>query len=137
MLNLPISNLQATEVLEEKGLTSMDTGDGNTSRKVRVRYCNIPLPETKPLASRESVCVERLFIVSQPDSFDEDILQDCFCRFGNLIDVYFMPGLFYFLILYLIFCFTVTKMALKFFFSSINCLSRKKRQKIGCDFRYK
>lgn len=91
---------KATEVLEERSQSQMDTGSGLGAgsghgggvRKVRVRYCNVMLPETKPLASRDSVCVERLFIVSQPDSFPDHILQDCFCRFGNLIDVYFMPG---------------------------------------------
>ena len=64
------------------------------SGDVRVRYCNVALPEQKALASRDSPMEQRLFIVSQPERFDESILKDSFCRFGNLIDAYFMPGMF-------------------------------------------
>lgn len=58
----------------------------------RMRFCNVPLPGTQPFASKEDPCAERLFIVSQPDSFPQHVLQDCFCRFGDLIDAFFMPG---------------------------------------------
>ena len=70
---------------------------GNTmgaSGDVRVRYCNVALPEQKALAPRDSPMEQRLFIVSQPERFDESILKDSFGRFGNLIDAYFMPGTF-------------------------------------------
>jgi hypothetical protein len=56
------------------------------------KYCSIRLPPRKPFAMKDSSIVERLFIVSQPDTFPEHILQDAFARFGNLIDAYFMPG---------------------------------------------
>lgn len=64
----------------------------NGDMLVRVRYCSSPLPEKQPLLARDAQVLERLFIVSQPDAFSEQILIDCFSRFGNLIDAYFMPG---------------------------------------------
>ena len=67
---------------------------GGASGDVRVRYCNVALPEKKAFASRDSPVEQRLFIVSLPDGFEERILKDSFCRFGNLIDAYFMPGTF-------------------------------------------
>ena len=36
--------------------------------------------------------VERLFVVSQPSPFPDNILKDAFCRFGGLIDAHFMTG---------------------------------------------
>ena len=70
---------------------------GDTPRspnnEVWVRYCNVPLPEKAAIAPRDSQVAERLFIVSKPDPFPENVLNDCFCRFGSLIDAYFMPGL--------------------------------------------
>ena len=60
--------------------------------KVRVRYCDTPMPEKKPILSRNTATGERLFVVSQPENFPEMILQDLFCRFGTMIDAYFMPG---------------------------------------------
>jgi hypothetical protein len=55
-------------------------------------YCSVELPDRKPFASRDSAIADRLFIVSQPDSFSDEILEDLFCRFGNMIGAYFMPG---------------------------------------------
>ena len=46
--------------------------------------------------------IERLFVVSQPSPFPDNILKDAFCRFGGLIDAHFMTGrnkLIYFLYL--------------------------------------
>ena len=85
---------QATHVLQAAGVASGSAPDGSKTESgmVRVRYCNIPLPHTQPFSPRESRVVERLFIVSQPDAFPDHILQDCLCRFGNLIDAYFMGG---------------------------------------------
>ena len=36
--------------------------------------------------------IERLFVVSQPSPFPDNILKDAFCRFGGLIDAHFMTG---------------------------------------------
>jgi len=58
-----------------------------------VKYCSVSLPDRQPFAAHESEIVERLFIVSTPESFPQSFLEDAFCRFGNMIGAYFMPGL--------------------------------------------
>jgi len=63
------------------------SGPGGT-----VKYCSVSLPDRQPFAPHESEIVERLFIVSTPDSFPQSFLEDCFCRFGNMIGAFFMPG---------------------------------------------
>ena len=90
---------QATSVLQQAGLSapggaapSGGSGGSGGSGDVRVRYCNVSLPEKQPLSPRDSPIEMRLFIVSQPTAFPERVLQDAFCRFGGLIDAYFMPG---------------------------------------------
>lgn len=87
---------KAMGMLEAAGFSVNDDNNFNASSmpggKVQVTYCDNPLPEKKPLMPRNTPTGERLFIVSQPDSFPERVLQDCFCRFGSLIDAYFMPG---------------------------------------------
>jgi len=55
-------------------------------------YSGLSLPERRPFAPQDAPIVERLFIVSNPDVFDDKILEDVFCRFGNMIGAYFMPG---------------------------------------------
>ena len=59
----------------------------------RQKLCSVPLPDRRPFAPCDAPIAERLFIVANPDTFDNDILEDVFCRFGNLIGAYFMPGL--------------------------------------------
>lgn len=44
------------------------------------------------MARKGQDTVERLFVVSQPNSFPDEIMQDAFCRFGGLIDAHFMNG---------------------------------------------
>lgn len=34
----------------------------------------------------------RLFVVCQPDAPPVSALKDIFCRFGNLVDIYLLPG---------------------------------------------
>ncbi|ELU03679.1 hypothetical protein CAPTEDRAFT_33898, partial [Capitella teleta] len=85
--------LQATSIIQQAGLSNLvpntlSASDGMES----VDYCNLRLPQRKPFAMKDSGVEERLFIVSQPDTFPEHILQDTFGRFGNLVDAYFMPG---------------------------------------------
>ncbi|GAB1600983.1 RNA-binding protein 45-like [Argonauta hians] len=58
----------------------------------RVRYSNISLPRTQSLRSEDTPVSQRLFIVCQPSAVPEMILRDCFCRFGDLIDVYLLLG---------------------------------------------
>lgn len=69
------------------GYGSGPYGDGG-----QVKYCNVSLPDRQPLAPKDSEIAERLFIVSVPEAFPSSFLEDCFCRFGNLITAFFMPG---------------------------------------------
>jgi len=56
------------------------------------RYCSVALPDKQPMAPRDSTIARRVFIVSHPERFTDEVLRDAFCRFGNLIDAYFVPG---------------------------------------------
>ncbi|KAI0231772.1 RNA-binding protein 45 [Lamellibrachia satsuma] len=62
------------------------------SQEGTAHYCSVALPDRQPTASRDSPIARRVFIVSHPERFSDDVLRDAFCRFGNLIDAYFVPG---------------------------------------------
>lgn len=83
---------KATEILQKAGLQGGVAPLESGASEERVRFCNVPLPLTKPFAHRDAPVVERLFLVSQPDSFSTKYLHDVLCRFGDLIDAFFMPG---------------------------------------------
>jgi len=96
---------KATQVLEKAGLgqalssgaVPMDTSAPGSpppvgSGRERVRWCNVSLPYRQGMEPKDTPCEERLFIVSQPESFPDHVLVDLLCRFGGLIDAYFMPG---------------------------------------------
>ena len=107
VINYTYIFFQATSVLKSAGVTpNLSPGlsppptaqaSMRNGGEVRVRYCSTLLPEKQPLLARDTAVAERLFIVSQPENFSEQVLVDCFCRFGNLIDAYFMPCKFSFL----------------------------------------
>ncbi|XP_053554475.1 RNA-binding protein 45 isoform X2 [Bombina bombina] len=50
------------------------------------------LPPCKKKAPSDSQSKERLFIVFNPHPMTMDLMEDVFCRFGNLIEVYIVPG---------------------------------------------
>ncbi|XP_040297250.1 RNA-binding protein 45 [Bufo bufo] len=50
------------------------------------------LPTYKKKAPADAHCKERLFIVFNPHPLSLDVMEDVFCRFGNLIEVYIVPG---------------------------------------------
>ncbi|XP_073502977.1 RNA-binding protein 45 [Phyllobates terribilis] len=50
------------------------------------------LPAYKKKAHVDAQCKERLFIVFNPHPLSLDVMDDVFCRFGNLIEVYIVPG---------------------------------------------
>lgn len=72
--------------------TSLGSVSGAGADKQYTRYTKVALPSQKPLAPKDSLVQERLFIVIAPDTVPDYILEDCFCRFGNMISAYFMPG---------------------------------------------
>ncbi|KAL4222108.1 RNA-binding protein 45 [Mactra antiquata] len=87
---------QAAKVLEQAGIDPelvlsppKQTIDPKTER---VTYCNIKLPLPQLLVPENSPVAQRLFIVCQPATVPERILRDAFSRFGNLIEVYLLPG---------------------------------------------
>lgn len=89
------NRFQAAKVLEQAGINPdlvLQTNKHDASVE-RVTYCNIKLPLPKPLLPEESLVDMRLFIVCQPAAIPERILRDAFSRFGNLIDIYLLPGI--------------------------------------------
>ncbi|XP_053327172.1 RNA-binding protein 45 [Spea bombifrons] len=50
------------------------------------------LPGYKKKAPSDAQSKERLFIVFNPHPLSLDVMEDVFCRFGNLIEVYIVPG---------------------------------------------
>uniref|UniRef100_A0A336M0D8 CSON007493 protein n=1 Tax=Culicoides sonorensis TaxID=179676 RepID=A0A336M0D8_CULSO len=54
--------------------------------------CNIPLPSQKPMAPVTAPCRKRLFIVCTNGPLPAPILKNAFCRFGDLIEVFLLPG---------------------------------------------
>nr|DBA19885.1 TPA: hypothetical protein GDO54_015644 [Pyxicephalus adspersus] len=50
------------------------------------------LPAYKKKAPRDAHSKERLFVVFSPHPLPLEIAEDVFCRFGNLIEVYLVPG---------------------------------------------
>ncbi|KAK3543727.1 hypothetical protein QTP70_027137 [Hemibagrus guttatus] len=60
-------------------------------QKPRVQT-DVVLPSHKKLASPDSAVKERLFVIFNPSPLPVDILEDVFCRFGSLVEVYLVPG---------------------------------------------
>ncbi|KAM4698576.1 RNA-binding protein 45 [Rhinophrynus dorsalis] len=50
------------------------------------------LPACKKKAPGDAQSKERLFIVFNPHPLSLEVMEDVFCRFGNLIEVYIVPG---------------------------------------------
>lgn len=78
-------------MLEKAGLNP-DTILNTSYNFERVPYCSIPLPPPKQMMPEDTEVAQRLFIVCQPSGISEKVLRDAFCRMGNLIDVYLLPG---------------------------------------------
>ncbi|XP_043931365.1 RNA-binding protein 45 [Protopterus annectens] len=53
---------------------------------------DLSLPPLQSMALPDSRVKERLFLVFNPAPLPLDILEDVFCRFGHLIEVYLVPG---------------------------------------------
>lgn len=52
----------------------------------------VKLPPIQPMASIDAEVAKRCFIVCGPPVPPIYAMKDAFCRFGNLIDVYMLPG---------------------------------------------
>ncbi|KAI5107222.1 RNA-binding protein 45 [Silurus meridionalis] len=71
--------------------TSAGYATPSMPQKPRVQT-DVVLPSHKKLASSDSVVKERLFVIFNPTPLPVDILEDVFCRFGSLVEVYLVPG---------------------------------------------
>ena len=85
----------ATEMLQKSGYgDTVSVARGETPVMFEPSMCSVSLPPAQPLV-RDSECVERLFVVfkeCRTDSPPQNILNDVFGRFGNLIEVYCLKG---------------------------------------------
>ncbi|XP_031785024.1 RNA-binding protein 45 [Nasonia vitripennis] len=72
---------QATSLIQQAGLTAPI---------IDPSICK--LPPMQPMASIDADVAKRCFIVCGPPVPPIYAMKDAFCRFGNLIDVYMLPG---------------------------------------------
>jgi len=82
---------QATSLIQAAGYSSNGPVN-NCQETYDPSYCSVKLPAPQPLAPTDSAVAERLFIVCTPYHPLIYILKDVFGRFGNLIDIYLLPG---------------------------------------------
>uniref|UniRef100_A0A8C2JSM3 RNA binding motif protein 45 n=1 Tax=Cyprinus carpio TaxID=7962 RepID=A0A8C2JSM3_CYPCA len=77
------------------GAQLMKTSAGYTAapvpQKARVQT-DVSLPPLRKLVASDSVVKERLFVIFNPSPLPVDVLEDVFCRFGSLMEVYLVPG---------------------------------------------
>ncbi|XP_072903235.1 RNA-binding protein 45 [Hemitrygon akajei] len=65
---------------------------GSSSNQMSRLQVDFPVPPPQNFAPSDSIVRERLFVVFNPTVLPLDVLEDLFCRFGNLIEVYLVPG---------------------------------------------
>ncbi|XP_036276625.1 RNA-binding protein 45 isoform X3 [Pipistrellus kuhlii] len=65
---------------------------GSSGSQLPQIQTDVVLPSCKKTAPPETPVKERLFIVFNPHPLPLDVLEDIFCRFGNLIEVYLVSG---------------------------------------------
>ncbi|XP_041117726.1 RNA-binding protein 45-like [Polyodon spathula] len=71
--------------------TSSGYSSGSSTQMNRLQT-DVSLPPHRKLAPADSRVKERLFIVFNPAPLPVDVLEDVFCRFGSLIEVYIVQG---------------------------------------------
>ncbi|XP_035730098.1 RNA-binding protein 45-like [Vespa mandarinia] len=71
--------------------TSLIQAAGLTAPSLEQTMC-IKLPPAQPMANVDAEVAKRCFIVCGPPVPPIYAMKDAFCRFGNLIDVYMLPG---------------------------------------------
>ncbi|XP_038607209.1 RNA-binding protein 45 isoform X2 [Tachyglossus aculeatus] len=64
---------------------------GSSSTQLPIQT-DVVLPSCKKKALPDTTVKERLFVVFNPHPLPLDVLEDIFCRFGNLIEVYLVSG---------------------------------------------
>lgn len=82
LVHLAETIAQATSLIQAAGLTAPS---------LEHSMC-VKLPPVQPMASIDADVAKRCFIVCGPPVPPIYAMKDAFCRFGNLIDVYMLPG---------------------------------------------
>lgn len=72
--------------------TSAGYASSSSSTQRQRLQTDVNLPPVRKMAPADSVVQERLFVIFNPSILPVDVLEDVFCRFGSLIDVYLVPG---------------------------------------------
>ncbi|KAM4859409.1 RNA-binding protein 45 isoform 2-T2 [Thomomys bottae] len=65
---------------------------GSSGSQLPQIQTDVILPSCKKKVPPETPVKERLFVVFNPHPLPLDVLEDIFCRFGNLIEVYLVSG---------------------------------------------
>ncbi|XP_046968229.1 RNA-binding protein 45-like [Vanessa cardui] len=73
-------------------ISAATTGQPNARESQDLNYCSVNLPPPKPIADSNSRVAQRLFIICKPQPPPMSVLQDVFCRFGDLINVSTIPN---------------------------------------------
>ncbi|KYM81348.1 PREDICTED: RNA-binding protein 45 [Atta cephalotes] len=81
LVHLAETIAQATSLIQAAGLTAPS-----------LDHISVKLPPVQPMASIDAEVAKRCFIVCGPPVPPIYAMKDAFCRFGNLIDVYMLPG---------------------------------------------
>ncbi|XP_029461743.1 RNA-binding protein 45 [Rhinatrema bivittatum] len=84
--NTPISQQYGAAAVYERG------GYGSHPSHSTPLQTDVTLPTYKKKAPADSSVKERLFLVFHPHPLPIEVLDDVFCRFGHLIEVYLVPG---------------------------------------------
>ncbi|XP_028174964.1 RNA-binding protein 45-like [Ostrinia nubilalis] len=89
LVQLAAAIAEASKLIKKAaaGVTDDEIPDGND-----LNYCSVSLPPRQPLADIDSTVAKRCFLVCKPQPPPLPVLRDIFCRFGDLINVYTLPG---------------------------------------------
>lgn len=82
----------AEAIAEASKLIKMTTSGDSSLDSNDLSYCSVKLPPQQPLADIDSTVAKRCFLVCKPQPPPLTVLRDVFCRFGDLINVYTLPG---------------------------------------------
>ncbi|CAH0405748.1 unnamed protein product [Chilo suppressalis] len=80
---------QASKIIK---MATSGVNDDNIPDSNDLNYCSVQLPKQQPLADIDSPAAKRCFLVCKPQPPPLTVLRDVFCRFGDLINVYTLPG---------------------------------------------
>ncbi|CAH2100440.1 unnamed protein product [Euphydryas editha] len=73
-------------------ISAATTGQIDTRELRDTNYCSVSLPPPKPMVDSNTRVAQRLFIICKPQPPPPSVLQDIFCRFGDLINVSTIPN---------------------------------------------